>query len=260
MVQALREVTVERGCDPRDYALVAFGSAAPQHAAHIAEELSIPTVVVPTSPGCVSAFGLLVAQLRHDFVKAYVKPLASIEVVQLDEAVEEFRTRGLTLLRQHATDARVDVSMDLRYAGQAWDLNVPLPLRGSRLTSESIHAAQRDFHSLHQSHYGYHLEAAPLVLVNLRVAVNARQPEFPTLCLPEGAARPPEVACKGMRPAMLDADEGFSDTPVYARSELLANNTVEGPALIEEHQSTTVLPRGWRLVVQPLGHLVLTAA
>jgi N-methylhydantoinase A len=258
MIQAIRAVSVERGYDPRDYALVAFGSAAPQHAAHIGQALEVPKVIVPSGPGCMSALGLLIAELRTDFTLTVMAELSTVDVTSVNAAIERSCREGDALISQdQSTNSKTNlaVSADLRYQGQSWELSVPVA--GHPLTPAILHRLRRDFEAAHRTQYGYHLERGIVLLVAIRISVSKSQPRIAHARLPEGGRRPAEDAFKGTRDVMLQRQEGFRPTPVFDRARLATGNVIQGPALVEESQSTTVVPGGWRVEVDPNANLVL---
>jgi N-methylhydantoinase A len=258
MIQAIRAVSVERGYDPREYAMLAFGSAAPQHAARIAEELGVPRVIVPTAPGCMSAFGLLVADLRYDFTHAVMRRLTEVEPRALQDAVEALEAQGveaLNLVGALGSQPAPVISAELRYEGQSWELNVPVAIQP--FSEGALERLKQDFEAAHRAQYGYHLERGNALLVSLRVSVGVPQPPFPFPTVSEGGPAPAEAALKEVRQVCLDRRHGYQPTAVYDRALLAAHNVVCGPALVEEVQSTTVVPRDWQVTVEPFGNLVL---
>jgi len=250
MSLAVREVSVAKGFDPRDFALVAFGGAGPLHVLAIARELHIPTVIVPLFPSHFSALGMLLADERHDFVRTFYSDLAGADFGKLLAVHDEMVTEAAAALR-YAKDAIPRVDLDIRYAGQEFTLPVPVE-RGALLAADraKIRAA---FDALYDRRYAHHAPDEPVEIVNIRVALVGPRTRmaFPQLG-PRGPARP------ARRREVFFADAAKPvDCPVYVRAELGAGATVTGPALVQEHGTTTVLFAADRLTVAPSGELVI---
>ncbi len=252
MAQALRLVSIDRGHDPREFALIAFGGAGPLHAGSLARALSISQVVVPVFPGAFSAFGALIADTRFDYMKTFINRGRRDDVpriVEIYDALElqardDFRREGA---EQQPAFAR---SIEMRYAGQNWELEVPLI---GDVGEEAILAAKNAFHTAHEQQFGWHLPDGVLELVNFKLTATVRRPQ---LTLPEiatGSAPEP----RGTRPVLFEAGDGFVDTPVYWRDDLRADNRVDGPAIVAEIDSTVLLGPGDSLVVDRHGNLLI---
>jgi N-methylhydantoinase A len=243
MERAIRRISVERGHDPREYALIAFGGAAGQHACDLAAALGIRRVVVPRHPGLLSAWGAAAADVQRDYVltvrltqpsaarlRALFAPLART-------ARAELRAQGIA-----PRNCQVTASLDVRYVGQSHELALPFAAR----FSEAFHAA-------HERLYGYAQRDRPVEVVNLRVVAvgcgaRPRQPAFTaTARRPAGRQR---VRWSGR----------WLVAAAYAREPLAAGRSVRGPALITEFSATTFVPPGWRASVLRAGHLELTHA
>jgi N-methylhydantoinase A len=248
MERALRVVSIERGYDPREFALVAFGGAGGMHACELAEALSIPTVILPAHPGALSAFGILTSDAVKDFSRTLFwniadgHPRAELEkeFQKLERAArQEFRAEHWagTLLFQR--------SLDLRYRGQGYELNIPA----------AGNAAAR-FHQEHQRRYGYHhpRKAIELVTVRLRGRVKARRLEI------ADAAKISNRSSRQARPVgqstVVFHGRGFK-TPVHERSDLAAGQILKGPAVITEYSATTVIPPGKKFRVDRAGNLLI---
>ncbi|ELZ28424.1 N-methylhydantoinase A/acetone carboxylase, beta subunit [Halogeometricum pallidum JCM 14848] len=242
MARAIRSVTVERGHDPRRFGLVAFGGAGPMHAAALADGLDIGTVVVPRACGVLSAYGLLAADEKHDSVRTLRSPLAAVDVAAVEAAYDGLCDDVLADVQTPA-DAAVSRAADLRYDGQSFELTVPV---GETFDPDAV--AER-FHEAHESAYGYRL-SDPVELVNLR---STSVVERGTLDVTYGAVG---EARKDTREAFFD--DGFRETPVYAREGLDVGDDVSGPAVLEQHESTVVVPPAWRGTVGADGTLTLT--
>ncbi|MDS0295575.1 hydantoinase/oxoprolinase family protein [Halogeometricum luteum] len=242
MARAIRSVTVERGHDPRRFGLVAFGGAGPMHAAALADGLDVGTVVVPRACGVLSAYGLLAADEKHDSVRTLRSPLVGVDVATVESAYDGLRADVLADVETPA-DATVSRAADLRYDGQSFELTVPV---GGTFDPETV--AER-FHEAHEGAYGYRL-SDPVELVNLRSTAVVERGALDVTYGGAGEAR------KATREAFFD--DGFRETPVYAREGLDAGDDVSGPAVLEQNESTVVVPPGWRGTVGADGTLTLT--
>jgi N-methylhydantoinase A len=251
MSLAVREVSVEKGYDPRDFVMIASGGAGPLHVLAIARELHIPTVVVPLFPSHFSALGMLLADERHDFIRTFYSDLASVDLDALAAVYGEMVAEAQAGLR-HSKGAERQVHLDLRYIGQEFTLSVPVTLaqlkRGDRV---GIRTA---FNRLYEHRYAHHSPDEPVEIVNIRLAMVGKRPKlnFPPLKRAHTA--------KPMRRRSVhfgDAVELVA-CPVYARSMLGAGCRITGPALIEEHGTTTVLDKGDVCRVAGSGELIIS--
>ncbi|ATW89806.1 N-methylhydantoinase A [Halohasta litchfieldiae] len=244
MTRAIRAVTVERGHDPRQFGLCAFGGAGPMHAAQMAETLGVDRVVVPYASGVRSAFGLLSADEKHDAAQTVRTPLSAVDSELIDETLSELRSDVLSRLGSGVdeTAARVEYAADLRYSGQSFELTVPI---SRPVDIETVDSA---FHAAHEQNSGYRMDD-PVELVTLRAtAVAEREP-------PAVVYEPEAPAQIGHREAFFD-DE-FVETPIYNRGEIAVDHSVGGPAIIEADESTTVVPPTWTATVSADGTLRL---
>jgi N-methylhydantoinase A len=249
MALAVREVSVEKGFDPRDFVLVASGGAGPLHALATARELHIPTVIVPLFPSHFSALGMLLADERHDFIRTFYADLAGLDFDKLIKVHDEMAAEAETGLR-HTRGAVRQVHLDLRYSGQEFTLPVPVTL--PQLRKGDRRAIRAKFDKLYDERYAHHSPEEPVEMVNIRLAVIGKRP---TLKFPRkrGAKR----AAMRRRPVYLGNAAKPVGCPIYARDALAAGGRVSGPALIEEHGTTTVLYAGDRCRVAPSGELII---
>ncbi|ADQ68774.1 N-methylhydantoinase A/acetone carboxylase, beta subunit [Halogeometricum borinquense DSM 11551] len=243
MTRAIRAVTVERGHDPREFGLVAFGGAGPMHAAALAESLDVGTVVVPRACGVLSAYGLLAADQKHDSVRTLRSPLAETSVESVEAAYDELESDVLADV-QRTDAATVQRAADLRYDGQSFELTVPV--------DETFDAdvVEGRFHEAHENAYGYRL-SDPVELVNVRSTAVVERGELGVTYRGTGEAQ------KDTRSAFFDGE--FHETPVYEREGLGEGATVEGPVILEQNESTVVVPPTWTGTVRADGTLVMTA-
>ena len=251
MATAIKEVSVMRGLDPRDFALLAYGGAGPLHAAAIAEELGMGTVLVPPMPGNFSAFGLLIADLRRDFVATRVSPTARTEPATVNAMLAQLAAAAHAELAEAGIEParrRLEASLDMRYLGQAFELSVPAPLEVAQMSE--IEAA---FREVYADRYGAAVDA-PSEIVSYRLIGWGRmdRPELPKL---DGAGRSPAAARIGARRLVVGGAE--VDAAVLAREAIPLDARIPGPAIIEEAGATTLLPPGWTARLEPSGSLVM---
>ncbi len=251
MANAIRLIAVERGLDPRDFALIAFGGAGPLHARAVAERLEMPTVLVPPHPGLCSALGAAISEARIDRVQTFYARSDSVRVEDVALAERRLREQALADLRRtvEADEIELRRAADLRYAGQNYELEVPLP--DGELDSDRWRALLARFEQDHEAMYGFKLPGEAIELVNLRVTALRPDDRIP---LVGGAGSTGEPA---VRPVWFDKD-GPVDCPIYRRDTLAPGTTLDGPAIIEEPDSTTLVFPGDRLAVHGSGVLLLT--
>ena len=250
MSLAVREVSVAKGYDPRDFALVASGGAGPLHVVAIARELFIPKVVVPLFPSHFSALGMLLADERHDFIRTFYSDLATLDFATLAKVHHEMIAEGTASLR-HAAEAERQIHLDLRYVGQEFTLQVPVSVgQIERADRAGIRAA---FDALYEHRYAHHSPDEPVEMVNIRLAMIGKRPKlsFPRLAKGDRArpSRQRQVYFSDARKAL--------PCPVYQREALGAGSEIAGPALIQEHGTTTVLFEQDACTVAPSGELVI---
>jgi N-methylhydantoinase A len=254
MSHMVRWVTTERGLDAADFAMVAYGGAGPLHAAMIARELRIAKVIIPYAPGHFSAYGMLFADLRRDLVKTWFKPLADASFDDLDRLYAEMEESGrddLARSRGMIAEIVVQRGADMRYVGQEHAVTVDLPL--DLFAQKDREGIKRRFDAVHDTRYGYHNAEEKAEIVSLRSAtIGVMRKPSPEPLAHGGVSS--ETALSGRRPVYFSG-EGWLDTPAYDRMRLQAGNVIAGPALIEEHASTTVLHPNDRLEVDTFGNL-----
>jgi N-methylhydantoinase A len=235
MADALRLISIRRGYDPRDFALVVFGGAGPLHGVALARELSIPTVVVPLDPGITSAFGCLLVDVRHDLSQMYLADPKTIDPAELEGAFAEMEAEAQRRLDAESVppeQREVTRTIDMRYRGQWRSLSVAAgrPLR-------TLDDAVASFHAEHDREYNFRRDDTPVEIYRIGVQAVGLTPK-PVLArhpLNGGAVTP-----TGRRPVRFEGE--FVDTPVYRRADLPAGTRIEGPAIIEQLDSTTVVP------------------
>jgi N-methylhydantoinase A len=253
MARAVRAVTIERGRDPQEFTLVAFGGNGPLFAAEMARSLEISTVLVPPAPGVWSALGLLEAEVEHHLVRTFLRPLAGLAPEELAEAVTSLEREAESLLSAQGYREAVEIerAADLKYQGQSFELAVPLGPASSG--DETLRQLAEAFGKEHERTYGHKAEGDPIHIVNLRLTARVRRPgERPDLQLAASAARP-----GGERLAYFGAGHGLVPTPVIGRAELDAHAR-PGPLLIDEYDATTLVPPECAARLDRHGNIVIT--
>ena len=253
MVGALRLVSVERGYDPRDFALVPFGGAGPLHGTDLAALLGMRTIVVPRHPGVLSTFGLLGTEVRNDYARTSLQKPPDYDLAAVGAVYAELERQAQAWLAAEAVPPnarRVTRLADLRYRHQGFELTVPWPERG--LAIEPLLAR---FHERHRQLYTYALPEAPVEIVTLRVAAAGRVRRFR---IPSLERRGPARA-RPSRRRVFFAGAGWKTCPCVERDQLGAGAMVTGPAIVEQLDATTVIPPGQRATVDRAGNLVIRA-
>ena len=254
MARALRAVSSERGRDPRRFVLFSFGGSGPVHAAGLAEMLDITRLVVPPFPGVFSSFGLLVANVEHHFVQTYFKTFDQLDLAEFSGILDRLWDEGRSQLRTEGFDdsaQEIITQVDMKYVGQVSELSVFMP--AERITSQTLQDLGAAYDREHFQTFGYQTNA-PYQLVNVRViarglAAESRVPE--RLGLPRSGVQGPS-----QRPVYFGANRGWVDTPVVDRA-YVAQNPGRGPMIIEEYDSTTVVPPGWQASVDRWQNILL---
>jgi N-methylhydantoinase A len=260
MVKGITARTTQKGLDVREFALMAFGGAGALHAAEIAMELGMDRVVVPPLAGNLSALGLLVADARHDYVQTIMLSESDVEPAQIEAVLADLRVCGFKQLEAEGIPAdsmEFVYSADLRFEGQSYDLNVLMP-RGEGISKDDLSQVVSDFHRLHEQIYAFEAVDEVTEWVNLRVIAVGKSQAF---ALPKRPAVSGTSASQAKHTRRVYFfDKGYIDVPVYERESLLSGAQLAGPCLIEEVISTTLLPPGWKLSVDPIGNLLLNRA
>ncbi|MGN6097469.1 MAG: hydantoinase/oxoprolinase family protein [Bosea sp. (in: a-proteobacteria)] len=257
MAKAIRVISVQRGHDPRDYALVAFGGAGPLHAARLARDLDMKRIVVPRNPGIGCALGLLLTDLRANFAttrlatlsEALVPDMAEIFVALQEQADHWFAEEGVA-----SADRRLKRTADLRYHGQNYELAIDVP--DGPITPATIAALAEGFAAAHKRLYGFVAEGEAVQLVTYRVEAVGLVPK--AAFRPEPDAGPDAShAVIGSREVWFPEAGGFVACPIYDRDKLKSGNRFVGPAIVEQMDSTTVLLPGMTATVEPYLNLIL---
>jgi N-methylhydantoinase A len=264
MALALRAVSVERGQDPRDFCLVASGGAGPLHGCTLARELKIPLVIIPRLPGQFSAWGMLACDLRQDYVQTLLRDYATVASEEIQSALTKLLNAGLAALgdggNSNVTASAIDCRLDLRYRGQEY--TVAVPLSGTSFSAADREPAATRFHELHRLLYGHAAPEEALELVGLRVTVH-RDIEKARSFVTDTNFRfevQPTAATQAQRKVYMGERHAFLDTPVYRRADLPPGANLDGPAIIEEPASTTVVLPNDHVEVAQTGELVIEIA
>jgi N-methylhydantoinase A len=258
MADQIRLVTIKRGYDPRRFALVALGGAGPVHGAALADELGMPEVLVPEAPGVLAAFGLLAAAIEHHHARTLQCRAEALDLDAVNRCLAELDAAGRERMREEgiaASAVQVAYTADMRYLGQAYELEVPIAVP---LTAAAVSGSVRDFHTAHERVYGYARAQQPVEFVNFR-AVH-RYPLPPPAIRPLArVAASTEDARVGERRAYF-APDGFVATAIYERARLSVGGQIAGPAIVEQLDTTTVIPPAHYAVVDHSGNLLIRRA
>ena len=245
MEKAIRVISVERGHNPREFTLVAFGGGGPLHACSLARALRIPRVMVPAMPGALSAVGILLAEAVRDYSRTVMLPGTAIQ--RLAASFAELEQRGVQEFSKEGLTGVAEYMVDIRYRGQGYELSVPYD---HQVPLQSIEA----FHHLHQQRYGFCDTRKPVEIVNLRLRMSAAgEPYSPPYRQPVPGNG--DAACYAEREIFFAG--GFLPARLYLRSDLTPGAAIHGPAMITEYTSATVLPPSCSAQVDGYGNLVI---
>jgi N-methylhydantoinase A len=249
MEAAMRVISVERGFDPRNYILVAFGGAGPLHACELAAALQIPKVLIPTTPGVLSALGMLAADIIKDYVRTIMVPTEEAQEI-VEKVFSELEAHGHGELAEEGFSSEhvtIERALDLRYVGQSYELIVPF----AGEVAESVTA----FHAAHERRFGYNNPQERVQVVNVRLKARGittkpvleRREEMEQATITPVAVRSVIFATDGPTP---------QDTAIYTRETLPAGGTFTGPAIVTQYDTTTVLPPGWLARIDAIGNII----
>ena len=255
MAGAVRIVSISKGYDPRDFTLFAFGGAGPLHAASLGRELSIPRILVPARPGITNALGCVVADIRHDFVRTVNRPLDSIEMREICDVLAEQIAEGQRLIESETIaldDTRILHGADMQFIGQTHLISIPIP--SLETPKEEI---QRIFEAAYFNRFQVELPEIRANLVNLKTSVIGVRPNFDLARIVDPAARTDslEAARTATRPVWFAGT--WHDTAIYSREGLPIGSTFEGPAIVEQMDTTTVVEPGDTVTVDEDGNLLI---
>ncbi len=255
MSKILRIVSIERGYDPREFTLMAFGGAGPMHACALADDLGISSVLIPLNPGLFSTLGMLAADSTHHFVRPIMKGADEIDVIYIKNLCIEMEREGRKVLDNegsHFNNTHFMFYADLRYHGQAYELIVPI---SKPIGKNSLSDLIKSFHEKHRLVYGYSVDKGRVEVVNLRltaVGVTSK----PILRKMNSAVKEP-IKASSNRQVFFEELDKFIDCPIYLRNQLKAGNIINSPSIIEQYDSTTIIYPSWEATVDGYGNLLM---
>ena len=258
MMRAIRVVSVEKGYDVREFSLMAFGGAGPLHACEVAQELGIQSVLIPPSPGTLCSLGLLMADTRFDFCRTSIMDATEAVLPQAQQIFEDLMTEGGKMLTKEgiSEDLRAfELSLDMRYDRQNYEITVPL--QGLCITADVLKKAIEDFHAAHKKAYGYRNDHAPVKLISFRVSAigTVEKPQLHGEPVNEHAPAPVPV---DSRPVLFANETAYMPTNVYQRDSFVPGTKISGPAIIEQMDTTIVIPPKWHVETDGFANLKVT--
>lgn len=261
MVQAIEVNSVRRGLDPRDFALVAFGGGGPLFACEIARELAIPTVIVPPAPGLTSALGLLTSDVSYELSRTVMLNVAAENAETIDRALHRMQEELAAQLGDDgfaAADMRFLRFADCRYRGQGYELRTPVP--SGALDAAAMEELRQAFHREHVGAYGRDFADKEVQLVNLRAVGIGAIPKLEPQRIAKGETAPRKDARTAMQSCLFDREgtAAAHPTPRFERNLLLAGNRLSGPAIVDQMDTTTVIPPGFSAKIDDFGNIVIT--
>jgi N-methylhydantoinase A len=261
MANAISSRTVQKGIDPREFALVAFGGAGPLHGVEVAAMLGFREVIVPPYPGITSAMGLLTTDLKYDTIRTQFQVSGNVDLDRLNADIVAMEAQ---LRAQFEADRLESASMsfvrdgDLRYVGQGYELKIPFP--AGTVGKRELEEIWQRFHTAHEREYGHAFPANPIEIVNVRVIGIGQMPKIAKLTAPKGATLADARVRSGQCVFRIDGELRPFETSFYRRHLLPVGETFKGPAVVLQKDSTTVIPPGCSAINDPAGNLILTIA
>jgi N-methylhydantoinase A len=254
MELATRVVSIERGRDPRALSLVAFGGSGPVHGCRLAQALGIPRVILPAAAGVTAALGLLAAEVKFDVARTYVRRMDALAPAAVAAMYDEMAAQAVEVVRESAAGGRVALarSVDARYVGQGYELTVPVPV--GPLDAGALEKVRAAFDDLYAARYGYASPSEPVEAVTWKLSAAAG---VPRVALAKVSPRAGGAGARPPRRAYFPEAGGWVQCAVHDRYALAAGETLAGPAIVEERESTTVLPPGVRARVDEYATLVV---
>ena len=260
MANAIRAKTIQKGHDPREFSLVAFGGAGPLHAVEVADILNIPEVIIPPHPGITSATGLLTTDIKYDVIKTEFMLSNRLDYAQLnndlsilgDQIINQLLADGMS-----PNDIELQRSADCRYVGQGYELRVSLPQ--GEIDEEKLHISLRQFHRLHEAEYGHSFESSPIEIVNIRVTGVGVMPKIGNPKMEQHGTLEDALIKTGRTVFRNGSELKTLDTAFYQREKLPVGAMFQGPAVIFQTDTTTVVPPGWQVHVEQSGNLIIKA-
>jgi len=275
MADATKVVSVQRGHDPREYALVSAGGACSIHACKIAEEVGCRTVIVPRAASVFCALGMLESDIRLDNVRTFNAFIPGVDLGQFNKTIREVEDQSLQELLQEGVErkrARLLRFLDVRYLGQHHEVTIDIP-GDCEIQEKHLATIAQSFHEAHERLYTYSTPESPLEIMNLRITAYAGikavgavdkagrpDPGRPDAGRPDVGPPDPKDSLKGSRPVYFAEQGGFQDTPVHDRGGLQPGLRIRGPAVIEERITTVIVHPGWTMSVDMYGNIVMEVA
>ena len=252
MAQAIRLVSVERGYDPREYTLIAYGGAGPIHAGCLADDLEIQEILIPPNPGLFSAFGLLVADFKRDYVQTEISKINEISSEKMLHHFNKLERRARDEIEKYKIrfeDCSLSFSLDMRYLGQAFELNIPIDL--ARIKDSGLPYLSESFHSAHQQRYGHHTPGEVVEIVNYRMVL--KKTRLPL----KGIAESRTDQQVRFEPGTITQEGQVIPCRFYNRGSLPPSYAIIGPAVIEEATATNFIPEGWKGEIDLFGNILM---
>jgi N-methylhydantoinase A len=261
MADEVRVFAARRGVDLGEFALLPFGGAGAVHAAAVAEELGMRRIMVPARPGAFSALGLLCTDVLHDYIRSELGPLDRLDPAHAEAMFRDLEAKAASELAEEGLDpsaAAFERDLDMRYAGQGYELRVPLGgLWQKSLDAKTLAAARERFDEVHEKIHGHAAKEKGVEVVSYRLRVRVDVPKFkPRALADRTASAPAAAAIKGKRQVFFDAKKA-SETMIYDRDKLEVGAAFAGPAIVEQFDATTVVPPGWHARVNRHSNLIL---
>ena len=255
IANAIRVVTIQRGLDPRDFALLGFGGAGPLQAWDIAQELEMGGVIIPPFPGVWSAFGLVTSDIKHEITQSYLQTIYDVDFEEINTKLNGIKKKLISILNSEEVSKENQIfefSVDMRYRGQSDSLTLDITLPFQKKQLENV---INRFHVMHNQNYSWFDKKLIVEIVNISVIGIGVVPRIELPVLSEGSQKPSENAYKNSRKVNFDGD--WIDTPVFTKTQLLMNNVLEGPCIIDQLDTTSVIPPEVKGIVDRLGYITM---
>jgi N-methylhydantoinase A len=240
MVKAIRAISIEKGFHPKEFSMMAFGGAGPLHAVEVARELGISKIIIPPTPGILCAMGLLVADARNDYVKTFLMDIDVLDIGRFNEIFYELEENALRWLSEEGISPekqKIIKTVDMRYVGQNFELSIPVS--NGILKQSKVDTLIKNFYQEHKRNYGHYVEGEPVQLVNFRVTAQGTTSKF-ELKKPRGMTKKIGLSIVAHREVCFNSEVPVL-TPIYNRNELLPGDQINGPAIIEQMDTTTLV-------------------
>jgi N-methylhydantoinase A len=259
MVDAIHVVTVQKGYDPREFALVGAGGASPVHVGVLAKALEIPRVIIPKAASVFCALGGLEAHMKYDYVRTFLAKTGSLKMEDLLSAFEDLRSQGSARLEKDGIpeEARAfEYWLEMRYIGQHWDIPVPFAINGHQPQATDF---IQEFHKRHEMVHGYKLEDRETEIADIRLMAIGRSPRLDLR--PEAlGGSDASAAIKGRRHAYFSAERGMLEVQIYDGQRLGPGNELEGPVIIETPNTTIVIYPDQKARVDGFGNIIVNVS